>query len=154
MRIVLLALVALVVAVATPASAAVDLNSGSAEVWFTSTNTTTGATFTDTINLLDSGTFAASVSAVGAAASFTSYTLSNAGGVVATGTVANLLPTNAFAYIAPVFLSAGKYTIALGGSYVKAAISGEVALTPVPAAALLLGTALVGVFAVRRRARA
>lgn len=151
MRALMYALVAGFVAFATPASAAVDLNQGEAFNWFTSNNTTTGATFTETVNLLEDGLFAASVSAVGQAAAFTSYTLSDAGGVVATGTIANVLPTNAFAFISPIFLSAGSYTISLGGSYLKAAISGEVSLTPVPAAALLFGTALVGAAAWRRR---
>jgi hypothetical protein len=145
-------------ALAAPAAAVQVDPSGAAAP--TSDTVFTASDFTGTgvsgeFELLKDGVVSASVSATGGAASISLFEITDMGGGSEATADFNFDPTTnlAFAGIEGVSLGAGTYELVVAGDFTNAAISGEVSAVPIPGAAVLLGTAVVGLGAMRARRR-
>jgi hypothetical protein len=125
----------------------------SGTVFFTSDFT--GGIAGDEFELLEDGVVSASVSATGGATEISLLEITDTGGTtLATDDFVFNPATNlAFAGIEGVSLAAGTYELVVEGDFANAALSGEVSAVPIPGAAALLGTAVVGLGAMRARRR-
>lgn len=146
-------------ALASPAAALVQVDPSGAgaptsDTVFTASDFS-GTSVSGEFELLKDGVVSASVSATGGAASISLFEITDTGGsTLATDDFVFEPASNlAFAGIEGVSLGAGVYELVLEGGFTKAALSGEVSAVPIPGAAVLLGTAVVGLGAMRARRR-
>lgn len=151
--------VAVVLGLSAPAAMAVVVDptdpANSAKTVFT-TEGFTGTGLSGDFELTSAAPVTATVSGTGSPATISLFEITSAGQATPLVSQTFLQNGNGFALAAieSFALAAGTYTLSVEGDFSRAALSGEVSAVPLPGAVLLLGSAVAGLGAYRRWARA